>query len=101
MLQTPGHAKKTRDIKRHERHPKSCEAEPECGLAPTFMQPETKCLWKPVCQPRKCAKQNPADNNIMEMGNQKHAVVQQEVCRRHGQQHARHSADNKGHHKTQ
>ena len=96
MLQAPGHAKEARHVKRHEGDVKAEEAEPERPFAPVLVQFEAEGFREPVSQARQSAEKNGADDNVVKVGDQEHALMNKKVGRRHRQQNAGHAADHKG-----
>src|SRR4029077_3072857 len=83
----PRHAEETHGIERHEGDVEADQPEPEGSLAPAFMQAEAERFREPVGVTGKGAEQHAADDDIVEVSDQKQAVVQQEVNRRHGDEH--------------
>src|SRR5262249_3246229 len=77
----------------HEGEMEADEQAPEAGLAEALVKGEAERLRKPVIVARQHAEKDAADDDVMEVGDQEHAVVEHEVNRRDGQQHARHAAD--------
>ena len=75
--------------------------QPERRLAQPLVQPEAEGLREPVGVAGERAEQHAADDDVVEVGHQEKAVVQHEVRRRHGQQHAGHAADDEGDHEAE
>ena len=86
LTQTAGHPHETQHIQRHKGHIKTNDPEPESPLVPFFIQGETCRFREPVGHTSHTAEHHPADNHIMEVGNQEQTVVQNEVSSRNGQQ---------------
>ena len=100
MLHAPGHAHQAQHVERHEGEMEADEPAPERGFAPAFVEREAECLGEPVIVAGHRAEHDAADDDVMEVRDQEHAVVQLEIDRRHGQQHAGHAADDEGHHEA-
>ena len=101
MLQASRHAEQPGDIERKKSHVKSNERAPERSLAPAFVQPETEGLREPIDDSREASEQHAADDHIVEMRDEEEALVELEIRRRHGEQHAGHAAEDEGDHKSE
>ena len=71
------------------------------ALPEPLVQAEAERLGEPVSVAGEGAEQHAADDHVVEMGDQEQAVVQDEVGRRHRQQHAGHAADDEGDHEAE
>ena len=100
MLHAPGHPEQPGRVERHECDIEADQREPERRLAQSLMQAESECLRKPVGEAGKGAEQHPADDDVVKMGDQEQAVVQQEVRGRHGDQNTGQTADDEGDHEA-
>src|SRR5579885_189597 len=97
MLQAPRHPYEPRGVKGHKDNPEAYEREPEGRLAPAFVEPEAERLREPISEAGKASKHHAANNDVVEMGDQKKAVVELEIGWDHGEKHAGHAADHESH----
>ncbi len=91
-------AHETQYVERHEGEVEADDPEPERHLAPELVELEAEGLREPVIDAGKHAEQHAADDDVVEVGDQEQAVMQNEVGRRHCEHHARHAADDEGEH---
>src|SRR3984893_17203037 len=91
VLHATGHSHEAEDVERHEGDVEACDPAPERRLAESFVQPEAKRLREPIGVAGERAEEHPADEDVVEMGNEEKAVVKHEVRWRHGKQNASHS----------
>src|SRR5438034_47575 len=100
MLEAPRHAHHAQDIERHEGEVEADEPAPEAGFAQSLVEGESERLGEPIIVAGHRAEYDAADDDVMEMGDQKDAVVEHEVDRWNGQQNAGHAADDEGDHEA-
>ncbi len=92
------HAHQAQDVQGRERHPEAHHPQPEGAQAPGAVELVAEGLGEPVVDAGEQAEQHAADDHVVEVGDQEQAVVQHEVGRGHGQQHAGHAADGESGH---
>src|SRR5262249_13021752 len=77
------------------------EPAPEAGLSQSIIEDEPKRFREPIIVPREHAEKDTADNDVVKMGHEEHAIVQHEVDWRNCQQHAGQAANDERDHKTE
>ena len=100
MLHAAGHAHQARHIERHECEVEADEPAPERGFAPAVIELEAERLGEPIGVAGKGAEQDAGDDDVMEMGDQEHAVVHLPVDRRQSEQHTGQPAEDEGDHEA-
>ncbi|VTR71382.1 hypothetical protein DESC_930049 [Desulfosarcina cetonica] len=101
VFHAPRHAHEPQNVKGGEGQVKTDDPAPEGALAPFLVQAKSDGLGKPVGVARKIAEHGTRNQHVVEMGNEKQAVVDHVVGRWHRHQHAGHAADDKGREKPQ
>ena len=101
VLHAPRHAHQAEHVERHEGDVEADDPEPERRLAQALVQAEAERLGKPVLVAGEHAEHHAADDDVVEVGDEEQAVVEHEVGRRHGEQHAGHAADDEGDHEAE
>src|SRR3546814_1462267 len=81
VVQATRHAHEPEHVQRRERQPVTGEPEPERDLAPERIELEAHRLREPVVDGRKQTEQHAADDHVMEVRDQKQAVVKHAVRR--------------------
>src|SRR6185437_14409307 len=100
MLKPPRHALEADDVPGRPGHPEADQPQPEGPLAEPLIQHEAERLGEPVGVPGEHPEEYGSDDDVVEVRDQEDAVMELEVSWRHGEQHARHAADRKGHHEA-
>src|SRR6202047_3503298 len=81
VLHAASHSHEAEDVKRHESDVEACDPAPERRLAKPFVQPEAKRLREPIGVAGERAEEEPADDDVVEVGHEEKAVVKHEVHR--------------------
>ena len=76
------------------------EPAPERASAPAFLKLEAKRFGEPIKDSGEDGEYDARDDHMMEVCDQKHAVVHLPVNGRHGQQHAGQATQDEGHHEA-
>ena len=101
MLKPPGHAEDSDNVQGHEGDIEADKAEPERGPPPTLVQTKAERLRPPIGDCREERENHASDDDMMEVRNQEHAVVQDKIGGRYGKQYARQTAGDEGGHERE
>src|SRR5262249_5381226 len=84
MLQAPRHAHQADHIEGHESEVEADEPAPERAPTPAFVELEAERLGEPINDPGEDAEYDARDDDMMEVGDQEHAVVHLPINGRQG-----------------
>ena len=75
MLHAPRHTHETQHIQGCKSKVETNQPAPKCTFTPIFVEWKADCLREPVAIAREKAEQRAGDQHVVEMGDQKQAVV--------------------------